>query len=218
MRIYPLTAGLGIAFLLETLQGLYLIDCGSPGQQSVVLNKMKALGRTDLKLIWITHAHYDHYGSAAALHELTGARIGVHPADAASLALGKSPLGTTRGRGLFFSLAQPILNLAWPLPACPVDFTIEDGETLERFGLDASILHTPGHTPGHSCVVLEDGTAFAADLIGGSRPPRLQKLLATNWGQLPISLAHLQAAQPKWVFTGHSGRAFPGHLLQDIPL
>jgi glyoxylase-like metal-dependent hydrolase (beta-lactamase superfamily II) len=49
---------------------------------------MKELGRTDLKAIWITHAHYDHYGSAATLRRATGARIGVHPADANYLVRG----------------------------------------------------------------------------------------------------------------------------------
>lgn len=216
MKIHPLPTGFGLAFLLEFPHGLYLIDSGSPGMQAPVLKKMRQLGRTDLKLIWITHAHYDHYGSAARLRELTGARIGVHPADAMYLTAGQSPLGSPRRYGFIYPKLQPMLNRIWPLLATPVDFTLEDGETLERFGLDATILHTPGHTPGHTCVVFADGTAFAADLIARSPYPRLQDLLATDWSQLPGSLARLQAAKPQWVFTGHSRRALPGSMLQQI--
>ena len=64
MRIHPLSCGFGFGFLIETSAGMYLVDSGSPANQDRVLNKMKKLGRDDLKAIWITHAHYDHYGSA----------------------------------------------------------------------------------------------------------------------------------------------------------
>src|SRR5659263_83973 len=77
ITLHILDCGFGLGFLVEAPGGLFLIDCGSPGQHQKVLEKMHELGRSDLKLIWITHAHYDHYGSAAALRDLTGARIGV---------------------------------------------------------------------------------------------------------------------------------------------
>ncbi|MEN6409243.1 MAG: MBL fold metallo-hydrolase, partial [Anaerolineaceae bacterium] len=134
VRIHPVSCGLGVGFLIETPHGMFLIDSGSPGEHGQVLGKMKELGRTDLKVIWITHAHYDHYGSATALRRATGARIGVHPADAASLVRGKSPLGTPHQYGFIYPIAQPVVKLFKPLPAAPPDFTLEDGETLERFG------------------------------------------------------------------------------------
>lgn len=216
MQIHPIPCGLGIAFLIETPHGLYLVDCGSPGHEQLVLAKMRELGRADLKLIWITHAHYDHYGSAAALRRATGAPIGIHAADAGYLAGGRSPIGAARGRGLVYVVAQPAAMLLRPLPPAPPDFTLEDGETLERVGLNAAVLHTPGHTPGHSCLLLEGGAAFAADLVSGGEQPALQRLLATDWSALPASLARLQAAHPVWFYTGHSRRRKPGALLQQV--
>jgi hydroxyacylglutathione hydrolase len=216
MRVHPLPCGLGIAFLIETRQGLFLIDSGSPGQQDRVLAKMRELGRMDLKLIWITHAHYDHYGSAAALRDSTGAAIGVHPADAGSMIRGRSPLGSWRSYGFIYPLAQQVANWIAPLPATPPDFTLEGDQTLEPFGLNASILHTPGHTPGHTCLLLEGGILFAADLIASFPRLRLQSLLATDWSQLPDSLARLQAARPEWVYTGHSRHKLPGTRVKKI--
>jgi glyoxylase-like metal-dependent hydrolase (beta-lactamase superfamily II) len=216
MTVHILTCGLGLAFLLEFPRGLFLIDCGSPGQHTPVLEKMKELRRTDLKLIWITHAHYDHYGSAAALRQLTGAPVGVHAADVESLAGGLSPLGTPRRYGFIYPLGLPLLNRVRSLPATPADFTLNDGDTLERFGLDATVLHTPGHTPGHTCVLLADGTAFAGDLVYNSSSPGLQHLLATDWSQLSTSLASLQAAHPERVYTGHSRQVMSGEVLQRI--
>ncbi|MEM5775941.1 MAG: MBL fold metallo-hydrolase, partial [Anaerolineaceae bacterium] len=202
MQLHILPAGLGQFFLLEYPHGLYLIDCSTPGSEGILLAKLRELGRGDLKLIWITHAHYDHYGSAAALRALTGAPIGVHPADAEFMARGESPLGSTRGTGLVYTLGQPLVRLLNPLRAAPPDFTAGDGETLERWGLEATVLHTPGHTPGHTCLLLPDGTAFAADLIGRSGRPHAQNLLATDWSQIPDSLARLQAARPEVVYLG----------------
>lgn len=214
--IHPLSCGWGFAFLIENEHGLYLVDSGSPGRQDRLLRKMKAIGRVDLKLIWITHAHYDHYGSAAALRELTGAPIGVHHEDAPLLMKGQSPLGKTRRYGFLFSLVLSILNRRHPLPAILPDFTLQDGDTLQRFGLPAHILHTPGHTPGHTCLLLENGIAFSGDLIGRFCGPRLQFLAATDWGQLAGSLARLQAVQPQWIFTGHSPRPISGERLLRI--
>lgn len=213
LRIHPINCGLGMAYLVELPHGLFLCDTGSPGQAKRVLAKMKALGRTDLKAIWITHAHYDHYGSAAALRELTGALIGVHPADAESLEQGLSPLGTARHYGFLFRPALAVLRHLMPLPATRLDFTLEDGESLARYGWDATVLHTPGHTPGHTCLLLPGGIIFAGDLVAGISEKRLQRLVATDWSQLPGSLLKLQAANPAWVYTGHSPHPVPGYDL-----
>lgn len=213
MKVHPIPCGWGIAFLIETTRGMFLIDSGSPDQQNRILKKMKALGRDDLKLIWITHAHYDHYGSASELRKITGALIGVHIDDAVSMTAGFSPLGTTRRYGFIYPPAQKALNHFHPLPPTPPDFVCEDGDTLEQYGLDASILHTPGHTPGHTCVKLEEGIVFAGDLLGGFPQPGLQSLLATNWNQLSISLLILQAAKPKWIYIGHSIQLISGEMI-----
>jgi glyoxylase-like metal-dependent hydrolase (beta-lactamase superfamily II) len=217
MRLHILDCGLGLGFLIENQQGLYLIDCGSPRQESKVLAKMKELGRNDLKLIWISHAHYDHYGSAAALRERTGAPIGVHPADAEFLHRGLSPLGSPRGYGFIYPLLQPLARWILPLKPAAPDFTLEDGQTFEHFGLDATLLHTPGHTPGSSTVLLAEGTAFASDLL-----PSLALLgvllMAANGLQVWLGLRPLRAIGQKLTAIGEGrlrrlGDDLPGEVL-----
>lgn len=214
--VHPIPCGMGIAFLLESAEGSYLIDTGTPHHEAQILAALKQLGRTDLKLIWITHAHYDHYGSAAALRAITGAKIGVHAADAPFLKAGQSPLGSSHQYGFIYPLGQPILNHFRPLPPTEPDFILRDGDSLQSLGLDAYVLHTPGHTPGHTCLLLADGTAFAGDLIYGGTHPGLQRLLAVDWEQLPASLARLQAAKPERIFTGHADTPLSGEALQQI--
>ncbi|MEN6436042.1 MAG: MBL fold metallo-hydrolase [Anaerolineaceae bacterium] len=119
-QIHPISCGLGTAFLVETSHGLFLVDSGSPDQEDPVLKKMNEIGRHDLKVIWITHAHYDHYGSASALRNLTGALIGVHSEDAESMAASRSSLGTTHRYGFIYPPAQKLVNYFHPLPATPL--------------------------------------------------------------------------------------------------
>ena len=211
-----LTCGYGLGFLIEASSGLFLIDCGTPGHEQVVLDKMRELGRTDLKIIWITHAHYDHYGSAARLRDLTGAKVGVHPLDADDMIHARSRLGTPRKYGIIYFAMQPLVAFSRKLEPTPPDFMLEDGETLERFGFNATILHTPGHSPGHSSVVLAGGVAFAGDLLGGFPKPALQNLLATDWDALPESLEHLKQAKPERVYSGHRRKSVSGEELQAI--
>jgi hydroxyacylglutathione hydrolase len=218
MLIHPVVCGFGYAFLIENPHGLFLIDCGSPGHQNQVLAKMDALQRHDLKLIWITHAHYDHYGSAAALREITGAPIGVHPNDAEDMVSAASLLGTTRSYGFLYPPMQSILSYIDPLPVTSPDFTLEDGDTLERFGLQATVLHTPGHTPGHTCMILDDGTAFVGDLIGRTFLQGKQRLLAVDWSQIPDSVQRLKSQQPERVFSGHSKRPLSRETIQRIKI
>jgi len=210
LQIHPISCGLGYAFLIEGDAGLVLVDCGSPHQEKKVFTTMDALGRHDLKLIWITHAHYDHYGSASALHAKTGAPVGVHPADAETLRAGRSDLGVTRGIGHLFPLGLGIVNFFVPLPPVNPEVLLEDGASFTDYGIAAQVFHTPGHTPGHSSIWLEDGTLIIGDLIGQDSRARKQTLLATDWQALEESFARMQALKPSRVYSGHSPRAIPG--------
>ena len=215
-QIYPIPCGFGYSFLIASQNGMVLVDSGLPGQEDHILNEIKQLGRSDLRAIWITHAHYDHYGSAEALRAMTGALIGVHPDDAESLANGVSPLGSCKGRGHAYPPLQRVFEYFRPLPKTIPDFTLRDGGSLLKFGLDARVLHTPGHTPGHSCLILENGVVFSGDLFGSIPRLTLQCLLATDWRQLPVSLARLQSTNAKRIYLGHSKKPITREKLLQV--
>ncbi|PKO07883.1 MAG: hypothetical protein CVU40_18285 [Chloroflexi bacterium HGW-Chloroflexi-2] len=216
MNVFPISCGLGYAFLIEADHGLFLIDSGSPGNHKIILLKMKALGRKDLKLIIITHAHYDHYGSALALKNQTKALIAAHPLDAGSMSKGHSPLGESRKHGFLFPPIQAILNRINPLPATPPDLYMQDGDSLNPFGLDAIVLHTPGHTLGHISIILGNGTAFTGDLLGRVPSVKPQNLLAMDWGQIPASIQKLKNSNPTKIYTGHAALPIQGDQLNQI--
>jgi hydroxyacylglutathione hydrolase len=205
-QVHGVYMGVARAYLIEVDDGLVLVDAGNPGYHQRVQQRMRALGRQDLKLIYITHAHLDHYGSAAALRRLTGAPIAIHAADGETMAQGRTPIGSGRGRGRIVQWLWPLLERHIRVSPAPADHLLKDGDSLRDFGLQATVLHTPGHTPGSSCLLVEGRIAFAGDLVTALGWPQVQHLYAADWSLIPGSLARLQAAGPAWVYTGHGRR------------
>jgi glyoxylase-like metal-dependent hydrolase (beta-lactamase superfamily II) len=140
----------------------------------------------------------------------------VHHADGDAMARGETPVKSVRGQGRLMwalkSLLDPILR---PEPT-PPDLLLDDGSNLHAYGLDAIALHTPGHTPGSSCLVVKGRIAFAGDLLSTSIWPRVQNCFATNWSLIPKSLARLKALRPKLVYAGHGRRPLSGEGLQGL--
>jgi hydroxyacylglutathione hydrolase len=216
VQVQGISLGMARAYLVQGDGGWVLVDAGVPGCHQRVWQRMRILGCQDLKLIYITHAHLDHYGSAAGLRRLTGAPIAVHAADAGTMARGKTPIGSGHGRGKIAQMLWPLLERYIRVPPAPADRLLQDGDSLFEYGLRASVLHTPGHTPGSSCLLLEEGIAFAGDLLSSVGWPRIQSVYATDWSLIPGSLACLQAAQPHTVYTGHGRRPVSGEQLNKL--
>ena len=217
VKIHPLQLGPSMAYLIESESGLVLVDAGVPELDKIILAYMKHIGRDDLKLIYITHAHLDHYGSAEALREATGAQITVHAADAGVMAAGETRLGTVRDWETVSDFALPTIE-EWlaVLEPTPPDFVVEDGDRLDEFGIDAYVIHTPGHTPGSSVLMLYDRYAFVGDLVSNTGSPHAQSSYAYDWDQLADSLARVQSLNPELVFAGHGTDPMTGAEFQAL--
>ena len=202
------------AYLVQQNDRLILVDAGIPGEEKRILRSMASAGYGELNLIFITHAHIDHYGSADALRDLTGAPVAVHRADSQALARGETRLGTAKGIGKLVMRLFPAIQRIWPTPPIPADIILEDGDSLSTIGIDATVLHTPGHTFGSSSLLVSDA-AFVGDLLTTTRGhPRLQRFYAESWPLLKTSLDGLIAAGPNIVYPGHGRKPLdPSDLL-----
>lgn len=111
-----------------------VIDPGDNIEQ--ILAAVQRHGLT-VKQIIITHAHIDHVGGAMRLKQLTGAPILLNQNDYALVKM----LDT---------------QAAWigmrPPGAVAVDQDVSDGDRLRAGGLEATVMHTPGHTEGSICL------------------------------------------------------------------
>jgi hydroxyacylglutathione hydrolase len=215
-RIHSLHAGMGTVHLIEAEDGWVLVDAGSPGNAEPILEALGSVGDGTLQLIYITHAHFDHYGNARALHQQTGAPIAIHQADKAAMAAGKTPIRSAHGYGRVARLFLPFLE--WILRPQPTlaDIVLTDGQRLDAYGLDAVVLHTPGHTPGSSSLIVPGQVAFVGDLLSTRGGLHVQDLYATDWSKLAHSLARLQEYELSHLYAGHGRRPASGAALQAL--
>jgi glyoxylase-like metal-dependent hydrolase (beta-lactamase superfamily II) len=203
IRVHCLPFRESRAYLIESKAGVVLVDAGWPGRDRAILETMRQIGRTDLRLIFITHAHIDHYGNAAAIRRATGAPIAIHQADAEAMANGKTHVGVARKWGLLGKLLLPLIERIWPPEPASADIIFDDGYRLDQFGLDAVAIHTPGHTAGSSCLVVQEKAIFVGDLLTFHSRLAPQKNYAQDWTQVPAGVQRALDFEPQWIFPGH---------------
>ncbi len=129
--------GLGI-YLVTTSQGHILINAGLEDSVPMIQQNMEKLGFrfADIKILLISHAHFDHDAGAARIKELTGAKYMVMDGDV--------PVVESGGKKDFFYARTP----GTLYRGTKVDRVLHDGDTV-RLGDSALTAHlTPGHTKG----------------------------------------------------------------------
>lgn len=130
----------------------------APPDPAAVGELVRDLDVTPVALL-LTHGHVDHAGGAGAVSESFSVSAYVHPDDDFLTLDPESQL-----RMLFGSVPPGEYRP-------PAEFVaLEDGQRLRLADLTIDVLHTPGHTPGHCCFLIEDhGILFSGDqLFAGS--------------------------------------------------
>jgi len=217
-RIYSLHLWLSNAYLVEGPDGAALIDAGMPGEAQRILRAIERCCTSRLRWIIITHAHADHYGSAAALRQATGAMIAVHRLDGPTMAEGGSPLGEVRGpRRLWAPLLRALIRRL-SLDPTPADWLLEDGDSLPGLGFSARIIHAPGHTTGSACLMIDEQIAFVGDLLTTNGRARLQRYYAVDWDALHASLQHLKGMGARLLYPGHGPRPLDREALAALEI
>ena len=129
------------SFVIETGDGLILVDGGLPQSAALIDANIRALGfdPLDIKAILVSHPHFDHAGGVAALQRLSGANVFSSEAGAATLSSGR--LGEDDPQFIADSDAgsfPPISHVV----------AVGDGEFVSVGSVNVKAHHTPGHTTG----------------------------------------------------------------------
>jgi len=154
------------AYLFEGPDGLAVIDPGYTGSHRAVIRFIESRGAAarDLRWVFLTHHHFDHGATAAALCEVTGARLAIHVDDLPYL---RPP----RPRELmtFFGIVDWLpRRLQTFVASCAFGEIrqLHDGESIA--GL--TVIHAPGHTPGSICLWAPAISAvFTGDVVNNER-------------------------------------------------
>jgi len=191
--------------LIDTGEGLILIDTAFPQTVYLLMEAIHRLGfdPRDITLILHCHSHLDHFGGTRAIVELTGAKT----------ALGQDDI--------FILTARPELSGA---PECGVEFhefftvdmPLRDGQKIRLGRIEIECVSTPGHTPGAMSFffdVVHKGKFLTVGIHGGPGLNTLTDKYLTKHGlsydarqQYLESLAKLGSRHVD-IFIG----AHPGH-------
>ncbi len=176
VTVTPIDLGFDRCYVLQG-DGVIVIDGGAPKKGAAFRRGLERAGvrPADVKLIVLTHGHWDHIGSAGELKAITGGTLALHEREVSWLEQSLTPLPpgvTPWGRVLV-----KILGLFMPLfkvPAAKVDLPLGDEDVLlTDYGIPGRIVYTPGHSSGSVSVLLESGEAFVGDLAMNKFPLRL---------------------------------------------
>ncbi len=201
------------AYLVETPDGIIVIDAGLPGHRRDLQTELKAMGRpiTDIRGVILTHGDSDHLGFAERLRREHGVPVYVHAADADRSRGGTKPktdAGPIRlGPALSF-FAYALRKNAMRTSYLTEVTEVADGEVLPLPG-SPNIIGMPGHSPGSIAIhVPIAGAVFVGDalttrhvltgLTGGQPAP------FTDEPALALeSLARIEELDAEWVLPGH---------------
>jgi hydroxyacylglutathione hydrolase len=185
-------------------QGVAIIDPTLDSEFDRTVANVEKCGRSRKEIRWVlnTHCHVDHSMADKKFQEL-GAEIIVHEADAAAIEKG------TQVTAYYLldrdpELPTPRKDYPDQFPHSPVSRRLSDGEELQLGSQKLQVIHTPGHTPGSACFLLQAGgknLLFSGDTVlydyrvGWQDNPyadnrqylaSLQKLANFTWNSAPV--------------------------------
>lgn len=165
----------------------------------------------------LSHTHFDHMGAA---HEF--AERLVHPAEAAIAAdptnaatLFDAYAGGGRDAEMFFALPPAWEAGAYRIAPAPATGPVADGDRIDLGDRVVTVLHTPGHSPGHVALFEETtGILFAQDAVYDG--PLVDDCAGADLAAYRATMDTLRRLEPRIVHGGHFASFGPTRFRQII--
>ena len=200
-NVYYVGANNIASILVATPQGHILLDTGTQKMAAVVFPNIVTLGfkPADIKVMLISHAHYDHMETMETIRRLTGATVVAMEAEVPSLVSGHD-MGP---------------NETWGHEPVQIGRVIKSGEEIHLGGSTVKAIWTPGHTLGATTYFItteEDGETHQVVFGGPPGAVTGDPRYDTRPEDAFASYAALREMNPDIQITGHPGNLFAGKL------
>ena len=177
-NLYYVGSGDLAAFLVVTPQGDILINSNLESSPALIKQSVEKLGFrfSDIRILLISHGHFDHAAGSAQVKKMTGARYEVMDADVPVVESGgRDDFAFAHDRSMWF-------------PPTKVDRVLHDGDTVRLGGTVLTAHKTAGHTKGtttwtmdvneagktlHVAIVGSPNTLSSYKLVGNREYPQI---------------------------------------------
>ena len=200
-NVYYVGANNIASILVATPQGHILLDTGTHKMGAVVFPNIVKLGYKlgDIKLMLISHAHYDHMETMETMRRITGATVAALEAEVPSLVSGHD-LGS---------------NETWGHEPVQVGRVLQSGDDITLGGSTIKVIWTPGHTLGAAAYFIttqENGRTYQIVYGGPPGPITGDPRYDTRPEDAFNSYKALRAMNPDILISGHPQNLFKGKL------
>lgn len=189
-EVYALDSTRGsYSYLIKGEENI-LIDTGQMWQGEAILKELQSMNvkAEEIKNILLTHHDLDHVGNAAMLQKLTKAKLWASSEDIPYIIGDKIRPGIKRLFSFIFRVKKPENIIPYNK-----DIKIKD----------IKVIATPGHTPGHVCVLYKD-VLFVGDLVK-VKDEKIGPYPNMNWDEIKLmeSIKNIADVPFKWVCPAH---------------
>jgi metallo-beta-lactamase class B len=200
-NVYYVGANNIASILVATRDGHILLDTGTHKMGAVVFPNIVKLGFKpgDIKVMLISHAHYDHMETMEIMRRITGATVAALEAEVPSLTSGHD-LGS---------------NETWGHEPVQIGRVLKSGDDVTVGGSTVKVIWTPGHTLGAAAYFInteENGTRHQIVYGGPPGPITGDPRYDTRPEDAFNSYKALRAMNPDILVSGHPQNLFKGKL------
>ncbi len=202
LKVQPITVGAfqenSYLVVDEESNRAVIVDPGGEGDR--IVDAIERSG-AELEAIWVTHAHVDHVGAIASVKRRWDVPVYLHPLD----------------RRLYEAASRQaeVYGLPFEEPPDP-DREFSDGQEVQLGDARMTVMHAPGHAPGH-VVIHGNGIALVGDCLFAGSIGRTD-LPFSNPPQLADSLRRIASLPDETVvYPGHGVPTTIGEEKQSNP-
>jgi|SRR5271157_2871622 glyoxylase-like metal-dependent hydrolase (beta-lactamase superfamily II) len=201
------------AYLLKAGDGYVMIDTGLPFQWDMLERELQSAGCVpgSLKVVLITHGDWDHAGNVLRLRDKYKVKLAMHSGDVNQVEKGVFLKRKVRplAHRILFTARMMLRNFQkdkMSFPKFTPDILLSDGQSLQEYGINAKVIHLPGHTPGSIGILTDTGDLFSGDTFVNRKKPDSANIIE-NEAALRNSLDRVKKMNVKMVYPGH-GKPF----------
>lgn len=199
-EIKRIKCGNGNCYIVTSGESAVLVDtCRKQFRERI----LRECGMLNIRLIVLTHGHLDHVQNAAWLSHRLNAPVAMSRADIALLSDNLAQMLHARTLPGKIVLAASVNALRYTkIQEFSPQVWLDEGDSLERYGIPAKVIGLPGHTDGSIALDVEQSDLIVGDALMNMFYPTVS-MLYHDEAQMLRSAERITALGERTIFFGH---------------